>query len=117
MLKNLNISNLLDLYGKMLTEKQLLAADYYYNEDLSLSEIADNLGITKQGARDLIKRAEGQLSDMEEKLGFLQKNDEYQKLFEIIFNKLEILEKTEENFNSIKEIEKIKEIVRKIQNN
>ena len=56
--KNLNVSILLDFYGAMLTEKQREAVEYYYNDDLSLSEIADNQGISRQGVRDAIKRAE-----------------------------------------------------------
>lgn len=68
MAKNLEISVLLDFYGEMLTNKQRDFLDLYYNEDLSLSEIAENEGITRQGVRDSIKRAEAQLFDMEEKL-------------------------------------------------
>lgn len=67
--KNLDISLLLDFYGDMLTPKQREAAELYHNEDLSLAEIAQHLGITRQGVRDSIKRAEFQLSDYEEKLG------------------------------------------------
>jgi len=68
--KNLNVSILLDFYGAMLTEKQREAVEYYYNDDLSLSEIADNQGISRQGVRDAIKRAEALLFEMEECLGF-----------------------------------------------
>lgn len=67
--KNLNISVLLDFYGEMLTEKQREVVEYYYNEDLSLAEIAEHSGITRQGVRDSIKRAENQLLDCEAKLG------------------------------------------------
>ena len=49
---------------------------YYYNDDLSLSEIAENEGITRQGVRDAIKRAEAQLLDMESKLKLASKFDE-----------------------------------------
>ncbi len=73
MSKNLEISLLLDFYGDMLTEKQREVIEYYYNEDLSLSEIADNQGITRQGVRDSIKRAEFQLLDMEERLGLARR--------------------------------------------
>ena len=66
--KNLNISSLLDLYGGMLTEKQQNFLDYYYNDDLSLSEIAQNEGITRQGVYDIIKRASDQLKNYENKL-------------------------------------------------
>ena len=61
MAKNLEISFLLDFYGDMLTDKQRDVVELYYNEDLSLAEIAAHSGITRQGVRDSIKRAEGQL--------------------------------------------------------
>lgn len=70
MAKDLKISFLLDFYGDMLTDKQKEVVDYYYNDDLSLSEIAENEGITRQGVRDAIKRAEEQLLEMEKRLGF-----------------------------------------------
>ena len=71
--KNLEISLLLDFYGEMLTEKQRDMVDYYYNDDLSLSEIAENEGITRQGVRDSIKRAEAQMLEMEERLGLARR--------------------------------------------
>ena len=73
MAKNLDISVLLDFYGDMLTEKQRDVAEFYYNEDLSLAEIAEHSGITRQGVRDSIKRAEFQLLEYEEKLGLYAK--------------------------------------------
>ena len=69
--KNLHISALLDVYGAFLGEKQRKLTAYYYNDDLSLSEIAANEGITRQGVRDAIKRAEAQLVGMEERLGLV----------------------------------------------
>ncbi|MBQ3149711.1 MAG: DNA-binding protein [Clostridia bacterium] len=76
MAKNLEIAGLLDCYGEMLTQKQHDFLDYYYNEDLSLSEIAANEGITRQGVRDAIKRAETQLFEMESKLGLVRRFEE-----------------------------------------
>ncbi len=73
MAKNLDITILLDFYGDMLTSKQREFLEYYYNEDLSLSEIAANVGITRQGVRDAIKRAECQLIEMEERLGLVKR--------------------------------------------
>lgn len=73
MAKDLNISILLDFYGDMLTEKQKEVVELYYNEDLSLSEIAEHSGITRQGVRDSIKRAEMQLLEYEERLALAQK--------------------------------------------
>ena len=71
--KNLEIALLLDFYGDMLTEKQRNMVDYYYNDDLSLAEIAENEGITRQGVRDSIKRAEAQMLEMEERLGLAER--------------------------------------------
>ena len=71
MAKNLDVVLLTDYYGEMLTENQRKFIDYYYNDDLSLSEIAENEGITRQGVRDAIKRAETQLIAMEERLGLV----------------------------------------------
>ena len=53
--KNLAYSVLLDFYGPVLTDKQRVILTEYYDEDLSLAEIAENLGITRQGVRDAIK--------------------------------------------------------------
>ncbi len=71
MAKNLRMIMLLDFYGEMLTQKQRDFLDFYYNDDLSLAEIAENVGITRQGVRDAIKRAEGQLLEMEARIGFV----------------------------------------------
>ena len=71
--KNLEIALLLDFYGDILTEKQRNMVDYYYNDDLSLAEIAENEGITRQGVRDAIKRAEAQMLDLEERLGLARR--------------------------------------------
>lgn len=77
--KNLDVIMLLDIYGEMLTQKQRDFLEYYYNDDLSLSEIAENEGITRQGVRDSIKRAEAQLFDMEQKLGHCRRFNEMRK--------------------------------------
>lgn len=66
--KNLTMSSLLDIYGGLLTEKQRSFLDYYYNDDLSLAEIAENENITRQGVYDVIKRASDQLKNFEAKL-------------------------------------------------
>ncbi len=64
---------LLDVYGKLLTPKQHDLMDFYYNEDLSLGEIAENLGISRQGVRDGLVHAEEALRGYEEKLGLMHK--------------------------------------------
>lgn len=62
---------LYDFYGDLLTERQREFYDLYHNEDLSLAEIAENYGITRQGVRDVIVRAEAILNDFEEKTGIV----------------------------------------------
>lgn len=66
MRKDLNVSFLLDIYGRFLSDKQRELTEYYYNDDLSLSEIAENEGITRQGVCDNIKRAQARLYSWEE---------------------------------------------------
>lgn len=71
--KSLEIGYLLDFYGEMLNERRRTVLDMYYNEDMSLSEIAESLGITRQGVRDLIKKAGDELLLFEDKLGMAKK--------------------------------------------
>ncbi len=73
MKKEIKVSQLLDVYGKVLKTNHFDALDYYYNQDLSLSEISEILKMTRQGIWDLIKRSEMYLFDLELKLGFLNK--------------------------------------------
>ena len=64
---------LFDFYGDLLTERQREFYDLYYNEDLSLAEIAENYGITRQGVRDVIVRAEAVLTELEDKTGLIKR--------------------------------------------
>ena len=64
---------LFDFYGELLTERQKEFFDLYYNEDLSLSEIAENAGISRQGVRDVIVRAEAQMQEIEDKTGLIRR--------------------------------------------
>lgn len=76
MAKDYSFALLLDFYGELLTEKQREFLEYYYNEDLSLAEIAGNEGISRQGVRDAIKRAEKQLTEMEDSLSLARRFNE-----------------------------------------
>lgn len=69
MAKNLSAGVLLDFYGELLTEKQQKALALYYNEDLSLAEIAAEMKVSRQGVRAFIKNGEEHLYEFEEKLG------------------------------------------------
>ena len=64
---------LFDFYGEMLTDRQKEFFDLYYNEDLSLAEIAENSGISRQGVRDVIVRAEGVMQEVEDKTGLIRR--------------------------------------------
>lgn len=71
--KNLEIGYLLDFYGDVLPERRRDIMDLYYNDDLSLAEIAEQMGITRQAVRDSIKKTEQELFFYEEKLGLRRK--------------------------------------------
>ncbi|HJB80459.1 YlxM family DNA-binding protein [Flavonifractor plautii] len=72
---------LYDFYGDMLTDRQKEFYDLYYNEDLSLAEIAENYGITRQGVRDVIVRAEAILTELEDKTGIIKRFHKMQQQF------------------------------------
>ena len=71
--KDLAFSALLDVYGRFLSQKQKSLTEHYYNEDLSLSEIAENEGITRQGVSDNIRRAENKMLSWEKDCGFCER--------------------------------------------
>ena len=71
--KDYKIPLLMDFYGKVLSKTQYDNLDYYYNQDLSLAEISDNTGKSRQGVRDSIKKAESILYDVESKLDLVEK--------------------------------------------
>jgi len=73
------MSMLFDFYGDLLTERQKEFYDLYYNEDLSLSEIAENYGISRQGVRDVIVRAEAAMEDIEEKTHIIRRFNQNKK--------------------------------------
>lgn len=77
--KNLNVGYLLDFYGVLLSERKRSVMEMYYNEDFSLAEVAEEIGISRQGVRDLIKKSEDELFFYEEKLGLAKKLREVEK--------------------------------------
>lgn len=105
--KNLEISIFLDFYGELLTNKQRDVIEYYYNDDLSLSEIADQLGISRQGVRDTIKRAENTLVDFEKKLGIVKSFGKIQQGLLLIKQSAENIQKNSQLDKINKEAEKI----------
>lgn len=106
--KNVKISMLLDIYGKLLTEKQYMLLDDYYNHDLSLSEIAENEGITRQAVRDNLKKGENKLFEYEEKLEVMKKTIMQEEKIAIILSEITKIEQGA----SDKEIAKVLEDVK-----
>lgn len=78
------ISMLLEFYGQLLSEKQLEIMNYYYNDDLSLREISDMVGITRQGVHNTLKRSGSFLRQLEQKLGLYGKWQEMKKELGVI---------------------------------
>ena len=107
--KNVEISILCDLYGKLLTQKQFDFLNDYYNNDLSLSEIAENNQITRQAVRDIIKKGEKKLLEYEEKLVFMKRMSNQEKTIEHVLSELTKIEKT----SSDKKVAQILESVKK----
>ena len=101
--RKVEISLLLQIYGKILTDKQYEIMDDYYNNDLSLSEIAENSNITRQAVRDVIKKGENKLFELEEKLLFMKRIMKQDKKIAQI---LEELNKIQNDYSD-KKVEKI----------
>jgi len=82
--KVLRIVILFDFYGSLLTDKQSLALEMHYLNDLSLAEIADEFGVSRQAVHDILKRAEQILVDYEEKLKFVERHQREQQTLQHI---------------------------------
>ena len=113
--KNVKVSILCQIYGKLLTKKQLEIITDYYDNDLSLSEIAENNQITRQAVRDIIKKSEKKLFELEKQLSFMEKQESQEKIVNSILEKLTKLEEQEtkkENKKVLKDAkEKLKSII------
>ena len=107
--KNVKVSILCDLYGKLLTEKQFQFLNDYYNNDLSLSEIAENNQITRQAVRDIIKKGENKLFEYEEKLLFMKRTLNQEKKIEQVLSELTKIQKD----SSDKKVASILETIKK----
>lgn len=104
---HLELCLLFDFYGEMLTDKQRELFDLYYNEDLSLSEIAEHAGITRQGVRDAVVRAEHMLTALEDKLHLVSRYGKIDQHVEALGQEIKMLSHINANYMQNAEIGKI----------
>lgn len=112
--KILEIGLLFDFYGKLLSDTQYTAVEDYYIHDLSLSEIASNLDISRQGVHDSLKRAEKKLYSYEEKLKLVEKFEDNKKKIRNVIEYIDDLDEKSQKLNTSKvdvNINKVKEMV------
>ena len=113
--KNVEISVLCQLYGKVLTEKQYEVLTDYYNNDLSLSEIAENNNITRQAVRDIVKKGENRLYELEDGISLMKKVLQERKIISNITSELnEIKELTNSNKEVVVKINSIEKQLLKL---
>lgn len=107
--KNMKIAYLIDFYADVLDDHTRDIMKAYYNDDLSLAEIAEDEGISRQGIRHIVKKGEDQLLSLEAKLGIAEKHKETLMIREElsrVIGKLEAINSDEGCVNALKEISK-----------
>jgi len=110
--EKIKMSILCEIYGNLLTDKQHQILDDYYNNDLSLSEIAENNEITRQAVKDMINKGKAKLVEYEEKLLFMDKVLNQEKIVDEIMEDLENIKNTELTDAKISKIsKKLKKLV------
>ena len=110
--KNLKLAYLLDFYGDVLDEHTRSVMKAYYGDDLSLSEIAEGVGISRQGVRHVIKKGEEQLTFLEDRLGLADHYEELEEAVALIESMKEAL--TSDNFDKeiiLSSLSKVKDII------
>ena len=112
--KNVEISILCQVYGKLLTEKQYEFINDYYNNDLSLSEIAENNDITRQAVRDILQKSKNKLLDCEKKIGLMKKEINNKKTIDNIFLELKKIDESISNKDIKNSLNNIKKELEKI---
>ncbi len=112
--KNVEISILNEIYGKLLTKKQSEIIDNYYNQDLSLTEIAQNNKITRQAVRDILKKGENKLYEYEKNLNIMKKSRKQEKKLEAILEQIDKIQKQEGDAKTSKQLQNIKKELKKL---
>lgn len=118
--KLVEVGILYDFYGKLLSTRQYLAIELYYIHDLSLAEIGEELGITRQSVFDTLKRAENKLYEYEEVLGLVNKFNNRQRDIEKILkinNEIYEIAKCSNDLKIEEKSQMILELVNKILDN
>ena len=105
----LHMTLLFDCYGELLTEKQKTYFDLYYNQDLSLGEIAEEVGISRQGVHDFLVRSEQTLLELEQKLGCVAKEHKLQTLLQTIADAAQELVGTPQADRILNAVQELKE--------
>lgn len=99
------VYQLYDLYGQLLTAKQQQAVEWYFGHDLSLAEIADEMGTSRQAVHDLLRRSEQAFQVYEEKLGLAERYEAQQKQFVELENLLrQLADKTDPRWQQVFEL-------------
>ena len=106
---SLQMTLLFDYYGELLTEKQSTFFDLYYNQDLSLAEIAEEAGISRQGVHDALAKAETALLTFEEKLGCVAKEHKLRQCLDVITTAVEDLKDLPQADRILEAIRELKE--------
>lgn len=112
--KNIKVAILLDLYGNLLTKKQQIFLDDYYNNDLSLAEIAENNGITRQAVRDVLQNGETNLYNYEDKLSLMKKEEKHKKEINKLIEKIEKQEEKSSSKENTYFLREIKNDIKKL---
>ncbi len=112
--QNVKISMLNQIYGGLLTKKQNEIIDEYYNNDLSLSEIAENHGITRQAVRDILKKSEKKLFEYEKILWFMKKNLEQENKRKEIIKQIEKVRRNTQDKETSKQLSNILKELKKL---
>jgi len=111
-MKNLKVSYLLDFYGKLFSEKQQEFLEMYFQDDMSLSEIAEVTGITRQGVYDNIKRCEKEILSLESKLNLMDSFIEMSSFLDMVETKLDGRTLSENDIAEIKtSVSKIRNLI------
>jgi predicted DNA-binding protein YlxM (UPF0122 family) len=111
--KNMKITYLLDLYADVLDGHVSEVMRSYYDDDLSLAEIAEGLGISRQGVRHLIKKGEEQLDFLEERLGLAARDEELSEAGDSLLRLADRLEADGDRIGDVAELRRIAEVITK----